>query len=240
MAVEFLSGIHHFSRARGALAAMRDAVMADGDEVKETTHYEGKSEWLVMWGVGAPPHAAARNNHRRKGGKVLLLDIGYSDREECWRFSLNDDHPHRLLDMTPNDREPIHELKDVHDPAGTVIIAGMGAKSKRYLRIANWETNKLRALKKEFPSRKIIVKEKKDKTPFEDFLVGASLVVGRHSNCCVDAAAHNIPFRCEDGAAYWLKDLRDREVFLRKLAYWQCNAEGSQQAWKFIKWVASQ
>lgn len=235
--VELLTAVHHTGKARHALKHMHMAIQACGDIVTPTTTYRGQSDWLVCWGIGAAPHNAARHiqNHR---GHTLMLDMGYTRREDTWRFSIDYDHPHRLFDQTPDDKPPIAELKDTFNPAGHIIIAALGVKSRRYLKLEGWENAKYKALKKEFPGRRIIVKEKKDPTPFESLLSGASLVVARHSNCCIDAAIHNVPFRCEDGAALWLKDLADRELFLRKLARWQTNSDGAKEAWTFAKQMA--
>lgn len=214
---------------------MTYAIRSSGDSVIETTKYQGCGDWLMVWGVGAAAHNQARNAQRAAGKRSLLLDMGYTNRADTWRFSIDDDHPHRLFDSTPANRKAVAELRDSYDPSGHIVIVGMGLKSKRYLGLAHWERTTFKRLKAEFPGRRIVIKEKKDPTPFENVLQGAALVVARHSNCCIDAAIHNIPFRCEDGAAFWLKDLRYREIFLRKLAYWQTNPLEAIQAWQFIK-----
>lgn len=234
--VELLKGIKHSGKALRILKWMEKAVTDDGDTLTVTTSYKGQSDWLILYGVGATPHDKARQAQRERGHS-FLLDLGYTNRQENYRVSIDDDHPHRLLDKTPSDRLFDVELKDTHDPRGHIVVVGMGIKSKRYLGLDNWEERQMAKLRKEFPLRRIILKEKKDPTPFDSLLQGAALVVARHSNCCVDAAIHNVPFRCEDGAAYWLKDLRDRELFLRKLAYWQCNTQTASNAWRFAKWV---
>lgn len=236
--VELLTAVLHTSKAWRALSAMKTAIQAAGDTVVETDSYQGNSDWLMLWGVGARAHHDARNAHRAKGKRVLLLDMGYTNRESSWRFSIDDDHPHRLFDATPEDLPMIGGLKNAFDPNGHIVIVGMGVKSKRYLGIRDWERKAYKELKAEFPGRRIVIKEKTDKTPFEHFLNGAFLVIARHSNCCVDAAIHNVPFRCIDGAAYWLKDLRDRETFLRKLAHWQSTPEQAKSAWDFIQRIS--
>lgn len=233
--VELLKGIAHTGKANRILKFMERAIVDAGDSITLSKQYQGKSDWLVLYGVGAAPHHQAREAQRSRGHS-LLLDLGYTDREWTYRFSVDDDHPHRLMDKTPDAGNPISKLKDSFNEAGPIILVGMGKKSKRYLG-DGWEAHQMSLLRKEFPDRKIVLKRKDDPTPFESLLQGASLVVARHSNCCVDAAIHNIPFRCEDGAAYWLKDLRDREIFLRKLSYWQCTTNEVDRAWKFAKWV---
>lgn len=238
MVVELLTAVHHTQKARRALEAMKWAIQSAGDTLIETNSYQGCGDWLMLWGVGAAAHNQARNVHVAKGKHALLLDMGYTNRAETWRFSIDHDHPHRLFDATPEDRAPVAALRDWYAPNGHIIIAALGLKSKKYLGLPHWERTTFKRLKQEFPKRRIVIKEKKDPTPFENLLFGASLVVARHSNCCIDAAVHNIPFRCDDGAAYWLKDLKDRERFLRKLAYWQTDIEGASEAWRFIKLMA--
>lgn len=238
VSVEILTAVLHTSKAWRALSVMKEAIRNSGDSIIETDEYQGNSDWLVLWGVGARAHNEARNKQRAKGKRALLLDMGYTNRESTFRMSIDDDHPHRWLDKTPDDRPPVAALKDTYSESGHIVIAGIGAKSKRYLGLKDWERSTYAKFKKEFPGRRIVIKEKTDKTPIEDVLQGASLVVARHSNCCVDAAIHNIPFRCSDGAAFWLKDLRDRELLLRKIAYWQTNADGAMNAWRFIKEIA--
>lgn len=236
--VELLTAVKHTQKARRALEAMKWAIQSAGDTVIETTSYQGCGDWLMLWGVGAAAHNQARNAQRAAGKKSLLLDMGYTNRGETWRFSIDDDHPHRLFDATPEDRAPIAEMKDWYSPNGHIIIAALGLKSKKYLGLHHWERTTFKRLKQEFPKRRIFIKEKKDETPFENLLFGASLVVARHSNCCIDAAIHNIPFRCTDGAAYWLKDMRDRERFLRKLSCWQSTPDQAKDAWDFIRRIS--
>jgi hypothetical protein len=241
VAVEILRSVHK------AGDPMLDALEKAIPDSVSTRVYQGNTEWLILYGVGAPEHNSARNRHIAKGGKVLIWDLGYTDRKNNFRMSINDDHPQRWLDKTPTDKDLGVTLRDVHDPNGPVILVGMGRKSRAYLNEHSWERRAFAKLRKR--GKKIIFRPKgRDqvelqgvptdrKKDFNDLLVGASLVYARHSNCCIDAIISNVPFMCEDGAAKWLKDLSERETFLSKLAYWQWKPSEAAQAWEFAQRV---
>jgi hypothetical protein len=75
--------------------------------------------------------------------------------------------------------------------------------------------------------------------PIEEALVGARLLVCRHSNCAIDATIAGVPFECEDGAAWWLAGkpftAAARLDFLHRLCWWQWRHEESAQAWTFLR-----
>lgn len=238
MAVEILRSVHKCGDP------MLEALAKVIPDAIQTRAYQGFADWLILYGVGAPEHHAARLKHLANGGNVLIWDLGYTDRTHAFRMSINEDHPHKWLDRTPEDRELGVTLRDVHDPKGPIILVGMGRKSRAYLNDRDWEKRALAKLQK--TGRPIIFRPKgRDKTvlkcktdrhtQFNDLLVGASLVYARHSNCCIDAIISNVPFKCQDGAALWLKDLSERETFLRKLAYWQWKPSQAKQAWEFAQ-----
>lgn len=105
-------------------------------------------------------------------------------------------------------------------------------------------------LRQRFPGRKIIYRPKPNsppvklncpmeaKMPIEKLLEGASLVVSRHSNVCVDGVIANVPFEAEDGAAMWLRgkpwSIENRIAFLRKLSWWQWQVKEAKEAWDFL------
>lgn len=223
-----------------------------------TSRYEGMSDWLVLYGVGAAPRTRARAEHIAKGRAALLWDLAYFGRDpgEYIRVSVNHDHPQDLLDRAPQDPGRWDalgiELREDGDASGPIILVGLGYKSRIYLGAAgaNWEERKLFELRCRFPRREIIHRPKRaDRAPsldcrtddsggpIEDLLRGASLVVCRHSNVAVDAAIAGVPFECEDGAAKWL-DRREftpvnRLEFLRRLAWFQWRPDEVDQAWAF-------
>lgn len=248
--------------AKEVLKAMHGAILAAGDSVVETHAYRGGSDWLVLWGVGAPENHAARTKQLAAGGKAMLWDLGYVAREKVVghaKISVNFDHPQHWLDRTKPDptrwerlRTP---LRNDHNPGGHIVLVGMGRKSRAYLGMNDWEQRTYAALRKEFPGRRILHRPKGEdddfrlpcerdwQSPIQQVLVGASLVVARHSNVCVDAVIAGVPFRAEDGAATWLngKDysLANRRDFLRRLAWWQWKASEARLAWAFVKGITA-
>lgn len=237
------------------LRALAIAMEESGDTVSRTTAYAGAAQVLVVFGIGADAHNAARNAHLDNGGRVLHFDLGYFGIRKHWlRMSIDHDHPQHLLDMTPADpvRWDAHHLalrKDARDN-GPILLVGLGRKSRQYLGLPNWERDTLRRIRAEFPRRQVIYRPKghdgidlriptDPDTPIAELLRGASLVVCRHSNVAVDAAIAGVPFQAENGAATWLQGREytaaNRLDFLRRLSHWQYNPTEATQAWAFAK-----
>lgn len=244
------------------LIAMKKAIEKDGDSVKETIRFHGGRDWLMLFGVGAEVHHLARTKQLKEGGHALLFDLGYFSRKKVvghLKMSIDHDHPQALLDLTePNPiRWDVHGIKlrtDV-DPTGPIILVGMGRKARRYLKNGDsWEHQALAKIYKRFPNRRIIYRPKTPEdetrlhcdrdadTPIEKLLVGASLVVCRHSNVAVDATIAGVPFECIDGAGAWLTGKpftpEVRLDFLQRLAWWNWKATEALQAWRFAKEIA--
>lgn len=257
MRVEILRGKKPSETGEAVLQAMEKAIRAAGDELTCTTDYRGGAEVLVLYGVGAAVHDAARRQQIAAGGRALLLDLGYFGRQKLTgyvRLSIDHDHPHRLLEKTSlaqNRWEKFAiELRADYKPDGPVVLVGLGRKSRDYLNLPSWEANKLAELKRRFPGREVIFRPKgrdylnlpcrvDTQERIEPVLSGASLVICRHSNVAVDAVIAGVPFECEDGAAMWLqgKDftLANRLDFLRRLAHWQYKPTEAAEAWSFAK-----
>lgn len=243
------------------LKALATAAGAAGDQVKESGSFEGRSEWLVLFGVGATVNDRARKAQLARSGRVLMWDLGYVDRKKIvghLRMSIDADHPQDWLEKTEAlpDRWARLDvpLREDADLAGPVLLIGLGRKSRAYLSCPNWERDKFVELQKRFPGRQIIFRPKgKDltrlpcrmdsETPIHQLMQGASLVVCRHSNAAVDATIAGIPFEAQDGAAMWLQRREftpaNRLAFLQRLAWWQWRADEAAQAWAFAKQVAS-
>lgn len=196
---------------------------------------------MMMWGVGRPGHSAHRDRSLNKGVPVALWDLGYT--KGFYRLSLNQDHPWRCFDQTPETGRafPAELREDVGN--GPILLIGMGRKSKAYLNTYNWESRKIAELKRRFPGVPIQVRQKPRAGDgvcrIEDAIKGCRLVVCRHSNVAVDACIAGVPFECEDGAAYWMRDKpytpENRQRFLNKLAHWQYRPSEAAQAWDFIR-----
>lgn len=232
-----------------------------GDEVVETTQFQGKSDWLVLFGVGAAVNDQARKAQISRGGRVLHWDLGYFDRKKIVghvRMSIDSDHPQQWIDRTAPNPERWEAtglcLREHADPAGPIVLVGLGKKSRAYLNEPMWERLMHAKLRIRFPGRRIIFRPKgrdplrlkceaDTTTPIADLLHGASLMVCRHSNCAVDATIAGVPFEAESGAAMWLQQRNftpaNRLEFLQRLSMWQWRATEAVQAWAFAKEVAS-
>lgn len=253
--IELLIGKPPSERAKPLLQAFERAARASGDVVMRTGSYRGRSEWLVCFGIGHHSHAAARKRQLQAGRRTLHFDLGYTQRARvggAFRMCIDDDHPQAWLDQTPESGRSLGlTLTDTYDADGPIILVGLGKKARAYMKTQEWEREAYAELAARFTGRDIWYRPKDAEDPvtlpcarkaegqFSELLQGAALVVAHHSNCCVDAIAHRVPFEAQDGAAVWLKNLDDRERFLNKLAWWQWKANEMDQAWNFAKAVAN-
>lgn len=258
--VEFLRARQPSSSGEPMLRALAAAARADGDVVIETAAFRGGSEWLVLFGVGAEVNHQARGAQIAAGGRVLHWDMGYIGREKVvghLRMSIDTDHPPQWIERTRPDGSRLEQLgvalREDADPAGPILLIGLGRKSRAYLRQPQWEQMTFQKLRQRFPGRRIVYRPKgKDelrlhcdtdaKTPIAELLRGASLVVCRHSNVAIDAVIAGVPFEAEDGAAMWLQGRpftpENRLDLLRRLAWWQWKSTEAAQAWAFAKEIA--
>lgn len=260
--VEVLMTGHESIIGTALLRATDRGARRAGMSVNVTSQYQGKSDWLCMYGVGSPNRNGPRLKHIAHGGLVACWDLGYwkrgKDESSAYlRVSVNHTHPQALLDETPTDSSRFDKhgikLRSDYGIEGPVIVAGMGYKSKRFLNINNWEVIALCRTQERFPGKRVIYRPKPSGyreqikwphidvvTPIADLLRGASLVVCRHSNVAVDACIAGIPVECEDGAARWLYQHgsgpgeMQRLEFLQRLAWWQWGCWEQDEAWKFL------
>jgi hypothetical protein len=246
------------------LRSLMRAAEQDGCAVRFGQVYRGRDELLVLYGIGAKRCREARAVHVASGRPVLIWDLGYFGPIKgsgYRRFSLDRDHPQHLLERAPLDASRWEAqgiaLREDFDPAGPIILVGLGKKTQRYLGLGvGWELRKFEELRHRFPDKQIIFRPKGNAptpaldcprdatTPIAELLKGASLVACRHSNVAVDAAIAGVPFECDDGAARWLSEREfsreNRIEFLRRLAWFQwVLTDEAGAAWSFLKQVMS-
>lgn len=246
-------------RGTRIMRAMIDSAEEAGIGVKVTGTYQGNSELLMTWGLGHLGRRTGIDTHLAKGGRVIGFDMGYWDRAESMRLTIDHDHPRELPEV-PADRWEAAgiELRNDHDPKGPIILVGLGRKTRKQFGYAGlaWEIRKLAAIRAAYPGRPILYRPKKMERlqgirsldgPIEQAIKGASLLVCKHSNVAIDACIAGIPVVCEDGAAATLygNDLSNpvvpspdqRRDFLTRLAYWNYRPDEAALAWAFIKQV---
>lgn len=229
-------------------------------DVVVTSRYTAEHDWLWLYGVGAPERDLARKRHMKSGRHVWLWDLGYFDRKNHMRCSVDHDHPQQWLDSTPPDPRRWDslgiKLREDSDPCGHILLIGLGRKSRAYLHEEEWEKQRYLTLRKRFPESEIIYRPKPGSgppielpcktdatTPIEQLLQGCALVSCRHSNVACDAAIAGVPFETDDGAAAWLAarpfTLENRIDFLRRLAWWQWKPSEVRKAWEFVQFVTA-
>ena len=215
--------------------------------------YVGDCELLMTYGIGHPIRRPWWFQHIRNGGHSIGWDLGYWNREEMMRVTIDADHPHRLIRPEASERFDASgiALREDANPDGPAIVIGLTRKALRAhnMTTLGWEqeaVNRVRAMGK---VAKLRLKRPTDPRLYgveqatgeiEDVLRTASLVVCRHSNVAVDACIAGVPVICEDGASLALYEKnstpsRDERLgFLRSLAHWQYKPSEAKDAWTFL------
>lgn len=250
--------IHRTGSERGKelLMAAASAMRVDGHVVRQGYNFTGCGKVLFLYGPGAPDRMRARELQTKMAKHTVMFDLGYFCRDQYMRMSITDEHPQRYMDITPNSPERFERLGvnivNHYDPAGPIILVGMGRKTHAIPGRSGWEFMAAQNLRQRFPDRKIIYRPKPGakqlildlgleisdpETPIQKVLRGASLVVCRHSNVAVDAVVAGIPFDAEDGAATWMNGrpytIENRLDFLHRLAHWQWRQDEMHLATRF-------
>ena len=259
----------HVNARPGARAL--EAAMLDGAREAGLTVQPGRIDHrpdvvLVLYGAGSLERTAIMREHRRAGGRVVCLDGGYFGRRlpangDYFRVAIDELHARpEHVEATPDDDSRFARfginLRDDYNPAGPVIVVGMGPKSRVGLGLMDWEQRTLARAAARFPKHRVIYRRKDGRrlakpdgvmwphidgaTPIHELLRGASLVIARHSNVSVDACIAGVPVECEDGAARWLyrdgpiQNAERRLSFLRRLAWWNWQPREMGEAGKFL------
>ncbi len=246
---------------RGGLCL--DALQAtyDGPQWVTNTYGEFGGGLLVVYGSGAPDRREAIRQHK---GNWVAFDLGYWNREDTFRVSVNAEHPMpaqlKCCDDPSRLRESAIALRDDYCPDGHIVLVGMGPKSRIWQ--PGYEAAELARIRAAYPHREIVFRPKPGKEPppgidaphvadgpIERVLRGASLVVCKHSNVAIDACIAGIPVVCDGGAAAALygNDLSAprqpspaaRLRFLQQLAWWQWSRQqiSSGEFWPWLERV---
>lgn len=225
-----------------------------------TNHYGGQHQVLVLYGAGLLQRTAAIRRHKQVGGTVVVWDLGYWDRQDSMRLAINSLHPTaEQLACAPAGQRRAYQLRQDADPAGPVLLIGLGNKSAALYGLdwMQWERAALAKVKKAYPGRPVLWRPKGKRAhalagttlahgmPIEEAMRGCSLLVCRHSNAAVDACVAGVPVWCQDGAAFALyagnpeTTAEQRAEFLRRLGWWNWAPGEAAQAWGWINEVTA-
>ena len=235
--------------------------MAEAAGSVVTPRYVGKHRLLMMYGPGAPRKLPLLHRHVKAGGRVITWDLGYWDRERGMRLAIDGLHPTPAQLAMAGDAPArrLFDLREDADPAGPIMLVGLGPKSCYAYGLGRneWEKRTLADLRQRFPGRKIIWRPKGHRpdplgnlevshgNAIEHALQGCSLVVCRHSNVAIDACVAGVPVECEAGAAAALyagnpaPSRDERADFLRRLSWWEWARNEAAQAWAWINKVTA-
>lgn len=198
------------TRALDQLAALGDCEV--------TQQYNGKCDWLIIWGATAPLQKDAFNKHRASGRNVLCLDLGYFKQEKnSVRISINAPHPQNIMKFANGPRPGfvVPELNDIYyNPEGPIMIIGMGPKTRNGYGFPgmSWEKEQIKKIREVFPDRRIMYRPKPNQIEvldgcgsagdgdIEHALRGVALAIVYGSNVAIDCALRGIPCVAYNGA----------------------------------------
>lgn len=250
---EILIDLPMVGKGQRMLAALADTAPPGSIS---TRHYGGHHRVLVIYGPGEHRRRRITQTHRQLGGKVVMWDLGYFDRPEGMRMSVDTLHPTReQLLMSPLLGRRTFQLREDADPDGPVLLVGLGEKSLAAYKLQplQWERAAVERIQRRLPGREIVWRPKGPQVrslagvrpeaegTIEDALRGKSLVVCRHSNVGVDAAVAGVPVWCDDGAAAALygdgpaPTSAQRLQFLNRLSWWNWSPGEAAQCWEWIR-----
>lgn len=256
---EILFDLPMIQRGQRILQALHRA--AAPGRVSITRRYQGNHPVLVLYGAGSEYRQGAIARHKANGGRVVMMDLGYWDRDHRMRMSVDEHHPtaaHFAIDPPAGVERWIPQLREDWDPHGPVLLIGNGKKARAHLGMTplEWEVRKLAELRARFPERTVYYRPKGKKNgeedigapmrhamTIEDAIKRCALVVCKHSNVAVDACIAGVPVECEDGAAFHLyrhganPSREQRTAFLKRLAWWQWHYNEAGACWAWIERV---
>jgi hypothetical protein len=235
-------------RARRIMEAMRRSGRYHGIKVVETEKYTGLCPWYMTWGLGHSGRKQWTDRHRANGGHVIAWDLGYWDRENKFRLSINAEHPTSIVSDMPHTRMDDIKFRDEYRDDGHIVVVGLGRKTKAIRPdLKDWERVTIARLRNMYQERQVILRKKGLLSPIEPVIRGASLVVCKHSNVALDACIAGIPVVCDGGIASTLynNDMRNpvhptieqRRQLIANAGWWQWSPSEAGLAWEFIKGV---
>lgn len=195
-------------------------LQAAGFEVEAVPAPTAAANRVVIWGLGHPKAQELLRTLVPAGITVIGWDVGYWRRGLRFRVSFNDAHPRQYV--MAKARSPDRFLADKitlredADPAGPVLLIGIGRKSAATYdeKPGEWEDRALAKIRAAWPGRRVIFRPKRGggshapagvpvaaSGQIEPLLRGAAAVYCRHSNVAVDAIIAGVPAIAEDGAA---------------------------------------
>ena len=227
--------------------------------VRAVASYTGQRSTIILYGAGDPKRSAYLARHlQNPKNHAFLWDLGYWDRQDSMRLSLDGMHPRpEHLAASPTESRRAFNLREDADPDGPVMLVGLGVKTNRQhgWEINSWEQRKLRWIREKWPGVKVIHRLKRPgphlegcepsvDTPITEALKGVRAVVCKHSNVGVDACVAGVPVYTEDGAAWALyhdnpePSRAERKDFLHRLSWWEWSRHESRTAWQWMqRWI---
>ncbi len=256
---EILSFAPEARRTKMQLDAMHAAAPRDRVRVSRTATYKGGADWLMLWGAGSPARRAIVDQQLAAGGRVIAWDLSYWDRANAYRLSIDAPHPHASIARRVRGPERWAAaglpITAAWNPAGPIVIAGAGTKSKEQYGgefLFEWESEQLALCRRRWPTQVVIYRPKPfakstPMAPLEEVLPGCALLVTYHSNAGIDAIRMGIPVVSPDGAAAAValraipfnhdpRPLEDAHAraFLEQLAWFQWTPPEAPATWAFL------
>lgn len=216
--------------------------------------YRPDIEFLFLWGAGGASQIQLGEQHRKAGGQVVYLDVGYFHRaEKAFRISFNGFHCPTYLPLGEGRQKRFCyqevETADLYKEDGHVLLCGTGPKSLAYYgeSTEEWCDRIIETVKKDYPDVELRYRPKPGKNlpipagcvdgstgSIREQLDGCRLLVCRHSNAQVDALRYNVPFMAADGIISKLTSPVDRYKTLEAVSWFNWKPEESAQCLEFI------
>lgn len=238
-----------------------------GVSVSRVESYQGGADWLMLWGYGGANRADLMARQRAAGGRVVVWDLAYWDRDRKLRVSVDAPHPEAFVMRRT---EPVSRwvsdgmpTRSVWFADGPVVVAGIGDKARAHYGpgvVDRWEAARVAECRTLWPTRSVIYRPKRSSGavpgwasgvsygPVDRALAGAAIVVTWHSNVAIDAIRSGIPVVCQTGAAAAVcpstvpAELAPlpaavRDRFLANLAWWQWAPSEASACWAWLSEV---